>query len=477
MSLLDRSARELSQLIRRGEVSPLEVVDTHIERIEKVNPALNALAANRFTAARAEARAAGELLATADPRELPPLLGVPFTVKEFLAVTGLPQTGGLVRRKHHIASADATVVARLRAAGAICLGVTNAAEAGLWSETKNRVYGRTNNPWDLGRTPGGSSGGSGALVAAGGVPFDIGADVGGSIRMPAALCGTLGHKPTGRLVPNSGQFPGGEGEVNAYLTVGPLCRKAEDLMPLLRVIAGPDGLDPVARPMALGEPSEVNISKVRAVVLERHGRTRLSADVSETVRRAGDTLAARGATLESWDSDKLRHSFDMWTGALSSEPGNDYRDIVGTRGAGLLAEVLKYPLGRSRHSSMVLGLLLTEPIVGKLQGRHRRYANLAKTLRTELDAVLGDDGVLLHPAYARTAPRHHDMIRTPFDFVYTSLFNVLEYPATVVPMGFDKKGLPLSVQVVGPRGADHRTIAVASALEEAFGGWTRAEPS
>lgn len=474
MSVLDQSVREIAQGIRRGELRPLDVVDAHIARIEEVNPDICALAVDRFVAARAEARQAEALLGRHGPDAAPPLLGVPFTVKEFLAVSGLPHTGGLVRRRHAIASEDATVVSRLRAAGAICLGVTNAAEAGLWSETKNRVYGRTNNPWDTSRTSGGSSGGSGALVACGGVPFDLGADVGGSIRIPAALCGTVGHKPTGRLVPNSGQFPGASGEVNAYLTVGPLTRRVEDVMPLLRVIAGPDGLDPVARPMALGAPEDVAIEKLRVVVLPRHGRTRASAAVMGAVQRAAESLASRGASLETWDSPKLRKSFDMWTGALSAEPGNGYRELVGVGRAELVAEVLKYPFGRSKHQSMVLGLLLTEPLVAQFRGRHQRYLNLAKTLRAELDRFLGDDGVLLHPAYARTAPRHHDMIRTPFDFVYTALFNVLEYPATVVPMGFDARGLPLSVQVIAPRGADHRTLAVAAALERDAGGWVRA---
>jgi fatty acid amide hydrolase 2 len=463
MSVLDQSVRELAHRIRQGEVRPIDVVDEHIQRIEEVNPSLGALAVDRFAAARAEAHEAASLLAAHGPDAAPPLLGIPFTVKEFLAVSGLPQTGGLVRRRHTIASEDATVVARLREAGAICLGVTNAAEAGLWSETKNRVYGRTNNPWDTSRTPGGSSGGSGALVASGGVPFDIGADVGG-------------HKPTGRLVPNSGQFPGACGEVNAYLTVGPLTRRVEDVMPLLRVIAGPDGIDPVARPMALGSPSEVSVDRLRVVVLPRHGRTRASEAVVGAVNRAAELLASRGATLENWDSPKLRKSFDMWTGALSAEPGNAYRDLVGIGSGELFAEILKYPFGRSKHQSMVLGLLLTEPLVARLGGRHQRYLNLAKTLRTELDQLLGDDGVLIHPAYARTAPRHHDMIRTPFDFVYTALFNVLEYPATVVPMGFDSRGLPLSVQVIAPRGADHRTLAVAAALESDSGGWVRARP-
>ncbi|MCO4748345.1 MAG: amidase, partial [Proteobacteria bacterium] len=182
-------------------------------------------------------------------------------------------------------------------------------------------------------------------------------------------------------------------------------------------------------------------------------------------------------TLVSWDSPMMRKSFDMWAGALAAEPGPGYREIVGVSSLGALGQLARYPFGRSNHSSMVLALLLLEPIVGQFKGRNRRFANLARTLRAELDAFLGDDGLLLHPPYARTAPRHHDMIRTPFDCVYTSLFNILEYPATTVPMGFDRKGMPLGVQVIAPRGRDHVTIAAARALEEDFGGWVRAEVS
>ena len=157
--LLDASVREIAFQIRAGQLSPTEVVNAHIDRIESVNGVLNALAADRFEEARREAHEAEQLLARHDPSELPPLLGVPFTAKEFLAVKGMPNSGGLVRRAHVRAEQDATTVSRVRAAGAICLGVTNAAEAGLWCETKNRVYGRTNNPWNPGCTPGGSSGG------------------------------------------------------------------------------------------------------------------------------------------------------------------------------------------------------------------------------------------------------------------------------------------------------------------------------
>src|SRR6185503_363040 len=158
---------------------------------------------------------------------------------------------GLVARKGRLATQDAVAVARLRAAGAIPLGVTNVSELCMWMESDNRVYGRTNNPYDQARTVGGSSGGEGAIIGAGGAPFGVGSDIGGSIRIPAAFCGVVGHKPSGRLVPNTGQFPPAEGPANAYLGTGPLVRRVRDVWPLLRVMAGPDGHDPVCAPATL----------------------------------------------------------------------------------------------------------------------------------------------------------------------------------------------------------------------------------
>src|SRR5690606_20427369 len=195
---------------------------------------------------------------------------------EFFAVEGLPQTGGLVARRGCVARSDAPVVRRLRDAGAIVLGGTNVPAGGLWMETENRLYGRTNKPWDLGRTPGGSSGGEGAAVACGGAAFGLGSDIGGSVRIPAAFCGTVGHKPTGRMVPNAGQFPAPEGEASAFLTPGPLARRVRDLMPLLRVLAGPDPGDPVTRPFELGDPSEVDLRGVTVIPLAEAGRVRVA---------------------------------------------------------------------------------------------------------------------------------------------------------------------------------------------------------
>ncbi|MFW5740001.1 MAG: amidase, partial [Myxococcota bacterium] len=237
--LLTLSATRLARMIRTRAVSSREVVDAHIRHVEAVNPALNAMVADRFEQAREEARAADERVAREDPSELPPLFGVPCSIKEAFALEGMPNTAGLVSRVGSRATTDATAVRRLRAAGAIPLGVTNVSELCMWMESDNRVYGRTRNPYDLGCTAGGSSGGEGAIIAAGGTPFGLGSDVGGSIRMPAFFNGIFGHKPTGGLIPNTGQFPIAHNEARRYLTTGPLCRRAEDLYPLVQILAGP----------------------------------------------------------------------------------------------------------------------------------------------------------------------------------------------------------------------------------------------
>ncbi len=241
--LLLLSGSRIAVRIRRREVSSLQAVEAHVRQIERVNPALNAVVAERFDAARAEARAADARVASGDG-DLPPFHGVPCSIKESFALTGMPFTSGLVARKGLRAAADAAGVARLRRAGAIPLGVTNVSELCMWMESNNRVYGRSNNPYDPRRTVGGSSGGEGAIVGAGGTPFGLGADIGGSIRMPAFFNGVFGHKPSGGLVDNAGQYPLAAPPAQPYLCTGPLARRAEDLAPLLRVLAAADIEDP-----------------------------------------------------------------------------------------------------------------------------------------------------------------------------------------------------------------------------------------
>lgn len=476
--LLDASAMTLARWIRQRKVSPREVVDAHIDRIGAVNPALNAVVAERFALARSEAaRAEAQVMAARDPEALPPLLGLPYTAKEYIMARGMPLSAGIWSRRDVRAEQDAETVRRLAAAGAILVGITNVPEGGLWLETYNDVYGRTVNPWDARHTAGGSSGGEGAIVAAGGVPFGLGADVGGSIRIPAAFCGTVGHKPTGRLVPNTGFWPSAHGELSAYLVCGPLGRRVEDMMPLLRVLAGPDGSDAVVRDWALGDPAEVDLHDVVVYPVESNGSTRVGTTNRQVVRDAATALAARGARIASLDNARMKRAFLIWSAMMSSAGGPSYAEILGNGTAISPArELAKLALGRSRHTFPAVAIVGLERLAARMPGQVERSVADGRALQAELEAVLGPRGVMLHPPYSRPAPRHFGPMLTPFDFVCTGLFNVLEFPSTVVPMGF-AGGLPLSVQVIGRRGNDHLTIAVAGALEQDFGGWRRADPS
>ncbi|MCC7537018.1 MAG: amidase [Deltaproteobacteria bacterium] len=475
--MLDLSVTALARQIRARHVSPTEIVDAHIARIEQVNPSINAVVEDRFERAREEARAATEHLTRTDPADLPPLFGVPCTVKEFIAVEGMPHTGGLLARRGIRATEDATTVARLRAAGAIVLGVTNAPEGGLWMETHNAIYGRTSNPWDLSRTSGGSSGGEGAIVAAGGAPFGLGSDIGGSIRLPAAFCGTVGHKATGRLVPNTGQCSPLRGELSAYNTCGPLCRSAEDLMPLLRILAGPDGKDHVTRPMTLGDPAELDVKDLVVYPVETTGRFAVAEPLRRAVRSAARALEARGARVAELPADMLRRGFEIWS-AMMDASGVSYAETLGdhAEGVALLKEVVRFPMGRSRHTGPALLVATAHHVARVLRVPTEGLIRAGRKLRTELEALLGERGVLLHPPYTRTAPPHHAPLLRPFDMTHTALFNVLELPVTLLPMGFDGDGLPVGLQIVARGGNDHVTIATACALEEDFGGWIRAEP-
>ncbi|MGH2985393.1 MAG: amidase, partial [Solirubrobacterales bacterium] len=296
--LTERSATELAAAIRAGEVSSRKVVEAHIEAIERGNERLNAVVATRFDEARDEADAADARIAEAsDPTELPPLLGVPCTIKESFAVAGMPNCAGLHHRRELRAEADATVVARIVAAGAIPLGVTNVSELTLWIESTNRVYGRTGNAYDPRRTAGGSSGGEGAAIGAGFAPFGIGTDFGGSIRIPAFFNGVFGHKPTGCLVPHTGHFPTPNLEGSRLLGIGPLARRAEDLWPVLSAIAGPDGADASVEVLDLGDPEEVSIEGLQVTIADSSTILPASAELRNARLHAARALAERGARV------------------------------------------------------------------------------------------------------------------------------------------------------------------------------------
>ncbi len=476
---LAMSVVALAAAVRKRELSPVELLEAHIARIEKVNPLLNALVADRYQLARDEARRAEQAIASAKSTgDLPPLCGVPCTVKEFIGVAGMPHTAGLVARQGRVADSDAEVVARLRRAGAIVLGVTNAPEGGMWMETHNKIYGRTNNPWDLRRTPGGSSGGEAALVACGASPFGIGSDIAGSIRIPSAFCGIVGHKPTGRMVPNTGHW-GSEGGTSPFLVCGPIGRRVEDLELILSLIAGPDGRDPNTREWGLSASPVDDLRDVVVYPVESSGITPVSASMRREVRRAARVLEARGAAVRSLDSTLLRFALPIWAVGMS-EANADAASFAALLGEGreipLASEVARALVGRASVTVPALALAVIDSLASKIPQRLTGNLPRPADLRDELEGILGRNGVILHPPYTRPAPLHVTPLITPLDFICTGVFSVVEFPVTQVPTGFDRRGLPVGVQVAARRGNDRLTLAVARALEEDLGGWVRAEP-
>ena len=472
--LLSVSARELARRIREGAISSVEVVERHIARIEEVNPRLNAVVRDRFALARLEAKHADDRVRTAAGGELPPLLGVPCTIKESISLQGMPHTCGVVARAGRVASEDAPPVARLRAAGAIPLGVTNTPELTAHVATFNRVYGRTHNAYDDGHSAGGSSGGEAAIVATGGSPFGIGTDFGGSIRVPAFCNGVFGHKPSGGLVPGTGQYPEYSGAHCRINTTGPITRRAEDLMPLLRILAGPDGTDPGCTRFELGDPDRVDPSRLRVLVIEGDGRRPpVVRELREAQQRAAYALARRGAEVEMGSLPGLRASLPMTVGVVLEAGCPIPADLGEGRPVPLGRELIRLALRRSDHDLPPLLLSAAARLASRFPDWLRRNAERARAFRSELEARLGDEGVLLYPMAQGPAPRHGSLSSARFRF--TGLFNALELPSTQVPLGLGRAGLPLGVQVVAARGRDHVAIAAALELETALGGWVPPE--
>jgi fatty acid amide hydrolase 2 len=466
--LLTMSATELARRIRAREVTSRAVVEAHIRRIEEVNPRINAVVRARFDEARKEADHADARVGEPD---LPPFHGVPCTIKEAFALTGMPNSSGLWSRRDVIAAEDATAVARLRAAGAIPLGVTNVSELCMWMESINTVYGRTRNPYDPTRTAGGSSGGEGAIVGAAGSPFGLGADIGGSIRMPAFFNGVFGHKPTGGLVPGSGQYPCAENDALRLLTTGPICRRAEDLWPLLRILAGPDGKDSRCVPWTLGDPSSVDVADLDVLVVEDDGRVPVGREMRGALHRAASALARRGARVRTTRIEGLRHSLEIWSARMHDAADTPFSALMGN-GEPLRAarELARFVMRRSKHTFPGIMLALVEDVPKLMPARTKRFLQAGRELREELVSRIGD-GILLYPSHPTVAPKHVRPLLTPFNWVYTAVFNALEMPVTQAPLGLDAAGVPLGVQIVAAHGRDHVTIAVAMELERAFGGW------
>ncbi|MDO9410037.1 amidase [Patulibacter sp.] len=463
------SALELAAAIRGGARSAVDVVDEALRLVDAWNPGLNAIVVDLRDEAREAAAAADRLLAAADPDDAPPpLLGVPITIKESICVAGAPNSAGALPRRDVRAAEDAPVVARLRAAGAIPIGLTNTSELCMWIETDNPVHGLTRNPYDPARSAGGSSGGEGAAVGAGIVSFGIGSDVGGSIRIPAAWNGVFGHKPSLGLVPLTGAFPPAVGETGRLLVNGPLSRRADDLMPVLRTIAGPDGSCERAVPMDLGDPAGVGLDGLRVLVGDRPFLGRTAAEVLAARDRAAATLQAAGARIVPADLRGWRRAYEAYLVALADGGALTMMDEL--EAAGYARPTVRTLLRGSPHTAATRLLTLGDLVPSGSSRRRAKLIEAGRAFSREVAAQIGD-GVLLVPPMPTTAPPHGATLRRPWIGHGMQVLNLAAVPVTQVPMGLGAGGLPVGVQVAAGPGRDHVSIAVALELERAHGGW------
>src|SRR5712692_1336281 len=309
-ALIYGSIAEITKGIREKKVSPVEVLDAHLERITALQPKLNAFTYLDAEGARRQARAAENAVMRAE--KLGPLCGVPVTVKSCIDVAGWPSPAGSLLRRGYVPEKDATLVARLRGGGAILLGNTNTPEFLMAYETNNLVSGKTSNPWDLARSAGGSSGGEAAAIAAGCSAGGVGSDGGGSIRVPAHFCGICGLKPTPGRIPATGHFPPGGGAVGWNGVVGPMARTIADVRSLFDVMAGPDAGDALAAPVPLRAYREDELRGMRIGILESEALGVATPETRAAVERAAKSLGERGFTVEPFRLEGLDRALDLW---------------------------------------------------------------------------------------------------------------------------------------------------------------------
>ncbi len=322
------SAAEIAHLIANEQLTSCEAVDAHIRRIEVVNPRLNAVVVPLFEQARAEARAADAKQQRGEP--LGPLHGVPITVKECYHVAGTPSSIGVHQFANELLPTDGVLVRRLRAAGAILLGKTNVPQLMILHETDNPVYGPTNNPWDLGRSPGGSSGGEAAIIAAGGSALGLGSDLGGSIRQPAHSCGIHGFKPTTGRLSILGSRNALNGMTAIGLQPGPLARSVADLELALRVLANSDDdLDPQVPPAPLGDSADVSIAGLRIGFWTDDGYFPAAPAIRRAVNEAAEALRQAGATVEPWQPPDVAAAVHIYFSLVGADGGADLRRLMG----------------------------------------------------------------------------------------------------------------------------------------------------
>jgi Asp-tRNA(Asn)/Glu-tRNA(Gln) amidotransferase A subunit family amidase len=460
------SVVSMAEQIRQKKLSPVELVEAHLQRIERLNPELKVFVQVDTEGARRQAHAAE--IAVSRKQNLGPLHGVPVTIKSSIEVAGLRCEAGTKLRAGYVAQQDAPLVSRLRHAGAIILGTTNCAELLMAWETDNLLYGRTNNPWDLSRTPGGSSGGEAAAIASGCSAGGVGSDGGGSIRVPAHFSGICGLKPTPGRVPATGHFPKSVGPSGLIGVVGPMARTVSDLKVLFETMQGADEGDPSAAPVPVRWPGKNGLKRVRIGYFEDDDRTPVTPETRAAVRAAANALRCAGFQVECFRPEGLELARQLWWKFFGIAGGMLLGPLIGGHESDLsptLKEFAGWVAAERPHTgaSLLDAWIQRDEVRGRVLAQMREYP------------------VLLCPVASIPAFKHGERswkidgqtVQYLDAWSYTEWFNLLGMPAAVVPVGRSSEGLPIGVQIITRPWEEELALAVAAIIDEECGGWQR----
>jgi amidase len=424
-NLIFSSATQLAQAIQDRECTVVEVVQAHLDQIAAVNPHINAVTILAPDALEQAEKADAEL---AQGERRGPLHGVPFTVKDTFDTVGAVSEPGRKIRNQRLPRADATVVDRMRRAGAILLAKTNCPPGGTGNDTENAITGQTLNPYNLKHSPGGSSGGEAALIAAGGSPLGLGSDTGGGIRIPAHYCGITALKPTLGRVPNTGAYNQPGGFTDLRTQIGPLARTVDDLFLALRVINGPDYIDAGVVPMPLYDPAALSVKELTVAYFTYDSDSLVTAGIANAVGAAAQALARAGIQMVE------NRPLDLVGGGRDLDHG--WRNMAATRGQDVV----------------------------ELHAAWDGY-------RTNMLQFMRSYDAILCPVDHHLAPPIAERDTQRFD--YTVPFSLTGYPSAVVRTAATEANLPIGVQVVSHPWREDIVLALGRILEQEFGGWQR----
>jgi amidase len=471
------SASELATMLRAGEITSRQTLETYFAQIKKHNPTYNAIVTLNEAEALTQADQADQ--AMRDGKPCGPLHGVPITIKDTYRVKGSRTTAGYAPLKDYIPDTDAVAVKLLKEAGAIIIGRTNTTTLAMDMQTDNPIFGKTNNPWDIERTPAGSSGGCATALATGMTPLSLGSDLAGSIRMPASFCGVYGLKPTHGVVSFEGHIPPLPGQTNGFRTLavaGPLARSIDDLALALDVLTQPTSSDRNVAPLPADIGASVDISKLKIAWTDNFGGVPVSKEIKDKLHDFVNRLAQAGATVHKIEPQGMDYNeiWELWSSFVGAQSSYDMSN-------------LKRAIGDFFSKSTVKNIPMHRKIVGPISVQKLMQAfELQSRYITKMDNFLSEYDVWLCPVSATTAFKHHAHSKMFGDFKiyntplqvdgadihyyvatqsYTTVFTTTNSPVVSMPIGLGQSGLPVNIQVAGKRFSDRQLLKVSKVLD------------